>query len=210
VLRAAAACAAAFAAVSVAVALGAFDAVDQWSVDHVMQWLSTDVHPVSVVSALRPVQPWDPTPQVAVDAWLYPASAPISALVLGAVALLLWRRGRRVAAVAWLSAWVLGNAVELLCKNVLERPTLHALGRSLGGFDNSFPSGHTVRSVLLVAALGLLWPRLRPAFAAWLASTLVLLVVASWHTPSDVLGGVLLAGALAAAAASVSRRRAVA
>ncbi|MGZ4389787.1 MAG: hypothetical protein ACXVZL_10435, partial [Gaiellaceae bacterium] len=78
--------AAAFVAVAAAVALGAFTPVDRWAVDHVMAWLSTDFHPVTAVSALRPVQPWDPTAQIPVDAWLYPASVPLSALVVSAAA----------------------------------------------------------------------------------------------------------------------------
>lgn len=200
--------AAAFAAVAAAVALGAFTPVDRWAVDHVMAWLSTDFHPVTAVSALRPVQPWDSTAVIPVDVWLYPASVGLSALVVATATALLWRSGRRPAALAWAAAWVLGNAVEVLCKSLIERPPLYGLGRYLVGFDDSFPSGHTVRAILLVAAAGSVWPRLRPALAVWAAATLVLLVVASWHTPSDVLGGMLLAGALAAAAASLSRRRA--
>jgi membrane-associated phospholipid phosphatase len=208
VARASLLLAAAFAGVAVAVALGGFDGTDQWAVDHVMAWLSTETHEVTFASALRPVQPWTPAAEIPVDAWLYLASVPVSALVLAAACATLRRRGLRVAAAAWAVAWVAGNAVEVVGKTVVVRPPLHALGRHLVGFDDSFPSGHTLRGVLLAALVGLVWPRLRVVAAGWLAAALVLLVVASWHTPSDVLGGALLAGALAAAASAVSERAA--
>ena len=61
----------------------------------------------------------------------------------------------RNAALAWAVAWVVANAVEVLGKGVLRRPTLHVTdGASRGdlhGFDGSFPSGHAMRAVLLAA-----------------------------------------------------------
>lgn len=202
--------AAAFAAVAVAVALGGFTSVDQWALDHVMPWLAASDHPVTLVSAIRPVQPWDPSPQLPVDAWLYPASVPVSFLVVAAACAVLWRRGRRLPALAWAAAWVAADALELLFKHVLVRPALYDGAVHVVGFDGSFPSGHTLRTVIVAVLVGLVWPRLRVAAAAWAAVVLPMLVVASWHTPSDVLGGALLAGALVVPAARLTRRRALA
>src|SRR5438093_1123081 len=62
-------------------------------------------------------------------------------------------------------------------------------------FDSSLPSGHAARAVILVALVSLCTARLRVLAVVWLAAVLVLLVLGAWHTPSDVLGAVLLAGA---------------
>jgi membrane-associated phospholipid phosphatase len=54
--------------------------------------------------------------------------------------------------------------------------------------------------VVLAALLGAAVPRLRAAAALWAVATLVVLVPAGLHTPSDVVGAVLLGGTLAALA----------
>jgi hypothetical protein len=58
-------------------------------------------------------------------------------------------------------------------------------------FDTSFPSGHEIRTVLLVSFLIACAPKLWPVGLAWLAAVTVMLVLGGWHTPSDVLGGLL-------------------
>src|SRR5262249_28139381 len=138
--------------------------------------------------------------------WTFPASAGISFVLFAAGCLLFLSRGNRRAAFLWAALWVAGNAVEVLCKSVLERPPLFALVHGvpfhLSGFDNSYPSGHTLRSLLLAGLIAALWPRTRvPAFA-WAAVALPLLVLAGFHTPSDIVGGMLLAGLLLATTTS--------
>ena len=47
--------------------------------------------------------------------------------------LVLWRRGRRRAALVWAAAWIAGNAIEVLTKATLTRPPLYAHGLHLVG-----------------------------------------------------------------------------
>jgi membrane-associated phospholipid phosphatase len=201
--------AAAFAGVCVAVSLSGFTRVDQWSVDHVMPWLSPVTHPQTVASIMLPFNGRPHGAEIPLELWTYPASVPVSTLVLALCCALLWRRGRRAAATAWAAVWVVGNAVEVVGKSVIHRPALHMLWHGghthVVGFDDSFPSGHTLRALLVAVLVGLLWRRARPAAAAWAAVTLALLVATNAHTPSDVLGGALLAGALAITAAHLTR-----
>jgi membrane-associated phospholipid phosphatase len=82
---------------------------------------------------------------------------------------------------------VAATAVETLCKDVLDRPALYDGARHITGFDSSFPSGHTIRTVLVAAAFA------RPWAAAWAVASIVLLQLAGWHTATDIAGGLLLA-----------------
>jgi membrane-associated phospholipid phosphatase len=134
--------------------------------------------------------------ELVVDLWLYPASFPISGLIVAVCAWSLRRQGQTRAAALWIAAWFVGNAVEVLTKWLLVRPALFLDGVRVSQFDQSLPSGHTLRSVLVAAAVAYVWPRAAWWVAAWAASVVVILVPAGWHTPTDVLGGLLLAGAL--------------
>lgn len=202
--------AAAFAAVAALVVVGGFTGVDQWSVEHAMPWLTPETHAQTLESILVPFHEWTPDAEIPLDLWTYPASVPVSALLLALCCAVLWRRGHRVGAVAWAAAWIVGDAIEVLGKGVLDRPALHmawhGARRPLVGFDESFPSGHTLRGVLVAVLVGLVWRRARPVAALWAAGALALLVVTGAHTPSDVLGGALLAAALAAAASALTDR----
>jgi membrane-associated phospholipid phosphatase len=75
----------------------------------------------------------------------------------------------------------------------------------LVGFDASWPSGHALRCALVAAAVAAAWPRLRIPLAIWLVAVVVLLELAGFHTPTDLVGGLLLASAAAAAAVVVER-----
>jgi membrane-associated phospholipid phosphatase len=165
----------------------------------------------SLLDALLPVGDRHGFWRVAADLWLYPASAPLSSAIVGLACLALWRRGWHRAALLWGSAFVAGTAIEILVKEVLERPALYAVGNGrrahVVGFDHSLPSGHTIRSFLIAAALLALSPRLGRAAAVWAASVVPILVVAGWHTPTDVAAGLLLAAALALLAHDLERPR---
>jgi membrane-associated phospholipid phosphatase len=73
-------------------------------------------------------------------------------------------------------------------------------------FDSSFPSGHTLRIVLLVGAL---YPLLRGWVVAWAVAAVALILLAGWHVPTDVAGGLLLGalGLLGGRAAGALRAR---
>ena len=136
------------------------------------------------------------------SAWSVAAAfVAIPASFLVALALTAWR-SRLLAVVV-----IAGTAVETLCKHVLTRPELQHGAHHVVGFDDSFPSGHAFRVVLLATAFR------SPIAAAWAVATIVLIELAGWHTPSDILGGVVLGllgllGARALGGGRLLRRRA--
>lgn len=187
--------AAAFATLAVLVTTGALSGLDQWSVDHLMPGLGDGSRKPSLVDAAVPLRhaSWATGLDAVANVVTLPAQALVASALLGVCCLALWRRGRRRAARAWGLAWLAGNAVEVLCKSLLARPALHAHGHALVAFQSSFPSGHTLRSVLLAAAVAAVWPFALRWVAAWAAASLVLLELGGIHVPSDIAGGLLLA-----------------
>jgi membrane-associated phospholipid phosphatase len=181
---------AAFAALAGLVAAGAFTGLDQWAIEHVMPGATPSSGEAGIVRALIPLYGthWDNAYSVAANVVTLPASFLVS-LVLVA-----WRS--RLLAVLL----VAGTAVETLCKEVLVRPALHDGSLHVVSFDSSFPSGHTLRTVIVAAAFS------QPPAATWAVASIVLLQLAGWHTPTDIAGGLLL-GALALLGARALRRR---
>lgn len=193
--------AAAFSALSVLVASGALTRLDQWAIDHAMANAHSAATAPTLADSIVPLlhasfaTPLDALTSVVTA----PASLLPSLLLVGACCVTLRRRGQLRAAYAWAAAWVAGNAVETLCKATLVRPALYRHGVHLLAFDSSFPSGHTIRSILAAAALAATWRATRPWGAAWATATLVLLEADGAHTPSDIAGGLLLSLLLVAA-----------
>jgi membrane-associated phospholipid phosphatase len=174
----------AFAVLAVLVAAGALTGVDQWAVDHLMPGASFHHAEGGFLDGLVPLlhSHWNSAYAVAANIVTLPASflialafVPVCSRALG-VAL--------VAAVA----------VETLCKELLSRPALHDGSFHIASFDSSFPSGHALRTVIVAAAVGRAWPRARRAAVAWAIASIVLLLLAGWHTPTDLAGGGLLGG----------------
>ena len=208
-------CAAAFAVLAVLVAHGGVvHRVDQWAVHHLMPGLNPGSRAPSTAASLVPFRHAGVGGRGAIrlvtNVWTFPASAGVSFVLFAVGCALLWRRGRRTAALVWAGLWIAGNAVEVLCKHVLERPPLSAISHGvpvhLSGFDASYPSGHTLRSILLAGLVIALWPRARRPALVWAAVALPLLLVAGFHTPSDIVGGALLAGLLLALGAEAGYR----
>ncbi len=188
----------AFAALGVLVAAGALTALDQWAVDHAMKDISPDSTGPTLMEAIVPLRHahWHAAVDVAANIVTLPAQALVSSLLVGLCCVVLERRGRRREALIWAGAWIVGNLVEVLCKSTLSRPLLHTHGGPILGFQSSWPSGHTLRAVLLAATVAVVWPPMRRWVVAWAVATLVLLEVAGFHVPSDIVGGVLLAALL--------------
>jgi membrane-associated phospholipid phosphatase len=195
-----AAAAAGFVAVAVVVVAGGAARIDQYAVDHWMPSLHAGADDAAMLSWGQLYPHLGAPLQVLCNLWTFPASPLASSLVVAAGCRTLARRGRRDAALAWAVAFVLANAVEVIAKSLLTRPALHADGGAYRGFDSSFPSGHALRAVLVAALVAAVWPRFAWPAVAWAALVLPALVLNGAHTPSDVLGGALLA-VLAAAAA---------
>jgi membrane-associated phospholipid phosphatase len=165
-----------FAALAVLVAAGAFTGLDQWAVDHLMPGGSFTTHEPSLVDAIVPLHAthWHDPWSVVVNVVTLPAS------FLIALALVVWRS--RLLAALLLAA----VAVETVCKHFLDRPALHHGSLHIVGFDDSFPSGHALRAVILAGAF------LSPLAAVWALASIVLLELAGWHTPTDIAGGIVL------------------
>jgi len=190
--------AAALAVFTVLVVTGVLTGIDDWAIDHVMPALD----PYSHGGLVHLEGLWRPFPLDAVwwdkllDVYLYPASFLASALVVAALCTRLARRGAVTPAIVWVGAWLAANAAELVGKLGLERPEVHwsngARPVHVVPFDQSYPSGHSARAVVLAALVAYVFPRARYAAAAWVVLVPAGLVVAGDHTVSDVVGGTLL------------------
>jgi membrane-associated phospholipid phosphatase len=207
-LAALAALVAAFASLAALVETGALTSLDQYAVDHWMSHLepgntSASFHVELYPKLGRPLQAF-------CNIWTYPAAPLVSSLIALGCCVVLVRRGRHRAALAWAGAWVLANAVEVVGKNAVTRPTLHAQAFPLRSFDSSFPSGHALRALLLAALLASVWRRTALPLLAWVVVALPALVVNDEHTPTDVIGSALLASFVVLAVHSWLRTRPVA
>ena len=187
--------AAGLAALAALVATGALNGLDQWSIDHLMPAVPGNRAGPSSAEALIPLYHASGETALGIVANIVtlPAQALVSSALAAVCCVVLWRRGQRHAALVWAGAWILANAIEVLGKATLTRPPLHAQGHHLPAFDSSFPSGHTLRGVLLVALVSATWPSTRRWLIVWAAATLVLLELDALHVPTDIAGGLLLA-----------------
>ncbi len=194
-----------FLLLAILVGLGSLSWVDEWSVGHLMPGLTGTTKSVSVLDSLFPI--FDPDKEhghVLVSALTYAivwvASVIPAMLLVGVAILYLHRRGRDRLAIGLGIAFVTATLAELIGKSTITRPALHTgsghTSIHVVPFDSSFPSGHEIRAVLLVACLLACLPRLRRVGVGWLCAVTVMLVIGGWHTPSDVLGGLLIAVAL--------------
>jgi membrane-associated phospholipid phosphatase len=148
-----------------------------------------------IAGILLPFVHYDGAWDTVAELWLYPASV----LVSGALIALCRTR-------LLVGAWFVGTAIEVLVKETLARPDLHQGALHLVDFDQSLPSGHTIRSLLLAAAVARAHPRFARWAWAWAASVWILLVAQGWHVPTDVAAGLLLGSALVLLADDLQRR----
>ena len=212
-LIAALALAAAFAALSALVVTGKLQRPDQYALDHWMPGFSP-----SEVGGLDARGLWRPFPlaanwwQKVLDLWTYPGSFLVSGLATAVVCIVLWRRHQVAAAAIWLTAWVLANAIEYVGKRELDRPSLHwrehGVDVAIPSFHGSYPSGHTIRSLFVVALVFFVARRYAVPAVLWFLLVPPFLVISADHTPTDVIGGLFvgLALVLLATAALASGR----
>ena len=116
--------------------------------------------------------------------------------------IVLWRRRDLRVLSVFVAGFAVGNAMVVLGQEAITRPALYAVDHDpqtrIAGFASSFPSGHATRLVLLAAIFAYLWPRFAWLFALWVVGALFSLEIDRIHTPSDILGGVLLAATIIA------------
>jgi membrane-associated phospholipid phosphatase len=209
----------AFATLAALVANGHFDGLDRYGVEHWMPGLKPESarHTIPPVEGVFLPFELDPSPwwKRLLDTAMYPASILVSITVFSIGCWVLWRRGQRAAAVVWGAGWFVVNAIEVGVKWAVAKPPLFFVADGtpfhLRAFDHSFPSGHMVRAILLTAFVLYVWRRAGLVLLVWACVMPVCLVAASWHVPSDVIGG-LVFGVLAvlcvyAAIAALSARR---
>jgi membrane-associated phospholipid phosphatase len=184
-----------FAAVAVVVGAlvhtGRFQHFDQYSVSHLMPWLEPVHHSSAFKFALPEHR--DAGWGTVVGLVIYPASIPISVAIVALCALLLVRRGRSTAAFSVCIAFVWGMVIALIGKATIERPeTLHqtSWGKHgyTHGFDQSLPSGHTIRAILVAMAISQVARTGKLAYL-WALAVPPALVAIGDHTPTDVIAG---------------------
>jgi membrane-associated phospholipid phosphatase len=205
----------AFAVLAGLVASGATTGLDQWAVDHAMPLAGTHSAAPTTLDSVIPFHHtyFHPLGVGVTQIVTLPGQVVFSLLLVLVAAGALWRRGRVEAAVCLTAAWFVAVAMEVVFRHTLTREPLYRDGVHLVGFDMSWPSGHALRCAIVAAALAAVWPRLRLPLAIWLAAVVVLLELAGLHTPTDLIGGLLLAmaalgGALALERSGFLRRRA--
>ena len=190
-----------FVVLAILVGVGSLTGVDQWSVDRLMPGLGAGSLSPSVFRSLFPIfDPGKSHGHEAISAVTYGivwVASGIPALLLVGLALISLRRRQHFQlAVALGFAFVTANLLVIAAKSAITRPALFAhSGQSLTylpPFDNSFPSGHETRAVVLVACLIACCRHLWPLAIAWLTTVTAMLVVGGWHTPTDIAGGLLL------------------
>jgi membrane-associated phospholipid phosphatase len=184
-------------ALTVSVAAGWLTRADQFSVDHLMPWLRPH-SPGSNGAAgyFRPFTLSTSTVPKILDTWTYPCSILISALVVIWAAVVLWRRYGPVVALAPAAAWFIGNGIEVIGKGTITRPALYATSDGqrvhIASFDDSFPSGHMMRGVIVAFAVALIFTRSWKWGLFWAILVAPALVLQSAHTLTDVVGGAII------------------
>ncbi|MGZ4339135.1 MAG: hypothetical protein ACXVZN_08315 [Gaiellaceae bacterium] len=208
------AAAAAFGLLAGLVASGATTGLDQWAVDHAMPLAGPRLPPPTALESLVPLlhAPFHPLGVTVAQVVALPGQVVLSLLLVLAAAWRLWRLGRRETAVCVTLAWLAAVAVEVVFRHTLTRPPLYRGEVHVVAFDMSWPSGHALRCSLVAVALAAAWPRLRLPLGIWLTAVVVLLELAGFHTPTDLVGGLLLAtiavlGAVALERSGFLRRR---
>ena len=202
---------AAFVILTSAVQAGVVRPVDRFAVHHLQPLSQTSLAqtvtaPDPLVAVLPVVRGHQSVLVTTAAIAFAPADTLAAVIIIAATGLMLYRRGRRRAAVGWIGALLAGLAIEgvgkLLVGQIQFSPAATVFGVTLNG---SYPSGHTIRSVILAAMVATLWPRTRPWLIAWVALLTSLLELGGLHVPSEIAGGFLAGGALACAAVSYGR-----
>jgi membrane-associated phospholipid phosphatase len=203
---------AAFLVLTGLVAAHALRPVDRYAMDHLMPYASDSVAgtiaPSEPENAVKPIVHGHRSLAQSIAALAFAPADSISALVLAGVAtaVIRRRRGPWRAGLVWIAALLTGLAVEGLGKLLIPQIKFTYSSVVLGvKIEGTYPSGHTMRSVIVATMIVSLWPRVRPFAIAWVLYVTAVLELGGLHVPSDIAGGYLIGGALAVAALTYSR-----
>jgi membrane-associated phospholipid phosphatase len=182
------------------VGAGDLASIDRWAMTHAMPEAHFTSEKPTLIDALVPLwgSTWHTAVSVVTNLVTVPAAFLVASAIVLAACLVLGNRGALL-----LAAYVVANVVEEITKAALARPALYAHGVHVAAFDNSFPSGHALRSVLVAAAVAAAWPRVAVPAVVWACCSVAMIEIGALHVPSDIAGGLLLAGALLATAWSL-------
>jgi membrane-associated phospholipid phosphatase len=178
---------------------GRFDRLDSYALEHWMPGLSAEpgqeVWP-PIYGLFLPFTLDASTWEVAISLLTYPASALVSFLAFAGCCIVLWRRGERFPALVWALSWFAANAIGVTLKASLARPLLYheddaGVVHHLVGYNQSFPSGHTIRAVMVAGILVYVWRRALAPAVVWALAVSVTLVIVAAHVPADVVGGLV-------------------
>jgi membrane-associated phospholipid phosphatase len=184
-------------ALTALVAAGTLTRADQFSVTHLMPWLRPgSPSPSGTAGYYRPFTLNTSTWPKILDSWTYPCSLLISGLVVIWAAVVLWRRYGPVVALAPAAAWIIGNGIEVIGKGTITKPAVYATADGqrvhVVSFDDSFPSGHMIRGVIVAFAIAIVFTRLWKWALFWVILVAPALVLQSAHTLTDVVGGAII------------------
>ena len=119
-------------------------------------------------------------------------AAPVMSTVLAlAGCAMLALGGRRDRALLWAGVFLAGFVIEVLGKLFV---------------DSSFPSGHTMRALLLAGLAAELWPRRCAWFWGFAAFVILGVQLKGIHPPSDIVGGVLAGAMLLMVVSAMSQK----
>jgi undecaprenyl-diphosphatase len=116
------------------------------------------------------------------------------------VAMVLARRGAWLLLWVWLAAFVVGALLDWLLKNIIRRPRPVGAERFLHGISFSYPSGHSMGSLIGLSMLAYvlikLWAPARQHRMIVATVTVILVLLVGWsrlylgvHYLSDVIAG---------------------
>jgi membrane-associated phospholipid phosphatase len=132
-----------------------------------------------------------------------PLAAPLL-LVAGAIAM---RRPATVR-VAWMLVFAASIPIELAGKRLVVRPHVDA-DRFPWHAHDGYPSGHTMRGVILAGVLAAAFPPARLPLIVWAAANAALVETTGMHPLSEVVGGLLGGAALLACMWATRKTRVV-